>query len=508
MKKLSIYVIKLKSLLKRIMVDMKKYYKYFYLLISILVGLIFFYISYKTPLAGDDWGYALNGLDGDVFNKAIEFYFSWSGRFFSELYGFVVTPNKWLWNIINPLLFVSIFILIYKISDIKNRYILVPLVILGIIISVDDQVRMETYSWLMGTTYVIALFMALVYLYCVDYFIVRNNINNNSKYLFLVVSNIVLFYIGLTLENIAAVTLLATIVIFIYYYFNKFKYYYLFISNIIFSGLSFLILRLSPGSYNRLLRDNIDWVNSSLFDKLFDSYPIFIDKTFYDNNYLLLFIGVVLVCLIIGSDKKIRYKIINSLLLVIGSCLVFVRMYIAYDISLFDMVYWVIYLVNILFVLYYYLNGIDRLKAMFLYMFSGSCNIVMLYSPIFGSRSSLYTIFIMIIVLCIVLDNIKFNRYYYILFVGLLGFVLCDRLYEYYYKYYLVGEHYQHRLEIIKYYQSNPDIKEVWIDRFPIFTLHSIDIEVDDIYHLETFKEYFNLPQEATDIIFAFRRDK
>ena len=79
------------------------------ILMATAVFCFFAVITYLTPLAGDDWGYALNGMKGTPFSTAVEFYFSWSGRFFSELWGFLVAPNKWLWNILNPAFFTVIF---------------------------------------------------------------------------------------------------------------------------------------------------------------------------------------------------------------------------------------------------------------------------------------------------------------------------------------------------------------------------------------------------------------
>ena len=98
--------------------------KNFYILASIFVLMLFAYITCKTPLAGDDWGYALNGSAGTPIKTALEFYNSWSGRFFSELWGMIVPCHKWIWNIVNPLLFMGIFICIYKLAYIQNKPII------------------------------------------------------------------------------------------------------------------------------------------------------------------------------------------------------------------------------------------------------------------------------------------------------------------------------------------------------------------------------------------------
>ena len=68
--------------------------KNFYIFGALFILLFFLYITIKTPPAGDDWGYALQGAHPIA--KALEFYQTWSGRFFSELWGFTVAPHKWL----------------------------------------------------------------------------------------------------------------------------------------------------------------------------------------------------------------------------------------------------------------------------------------------------------------------------------------------------------------------------------------------------------------------------
>ena len=85
---------------------------------------------------------------------------------------------------------------------------------------------------------------------------------------------------------------------------------------------------------------------------------------------------------------------------------------------------------------------------------------------------------------------------------GLFIILTCIKVGDYCYKYYLVGQAQKERLEVIKYYQDHPEDEEVWIKRFPIYTVHAADIEPDDVYHLETFRDYYKLPQDYKNIIF------
>ncbi|MBR0479463.1 MAG: hypothetical protein IJJ24_10270, partial [Solobacterium sp.] len=69
--------------------------------IPVLFFLFFFLISRYAPLAGDDWGYAAGGRYNSALMRAWQNYFSWSGRFFSELWGYGIAPHKKLWNVLN-----------------------------------------------------------------------------------------------------------------------------------------------------------------------------------------------------------------------------------------------------------------------------------------------------------------------------------------------------------------------------------------------------------------------
>ena len=98
----------------------KKLYPIFFFWAIVFVFCYFFAISRYTPLAGDDWGYALNGMKGNPFVTLIQFYMSWSGRIVSELWGLLVAPRKWLWNILNPLLFSIVFFNLNRLANKKR----------------------------------------------------------------------------------------------------------------------------------------------------------------------------------------------------------------------------------------------------------------------------------------------------------------------------------------------------------------------------------------------------
>lgn len=477
----------------------------FFIFVAIFVLVLFSYITYKTPLAGDDWGYAINGSIGTPIKTAIDFYYNWSGRFFSELWGMLIPKNKWLWNIINPLLFTGIFIFIYKISDVKNNKIISSLFILAFMLSVDDNLRMETYTWIMGTTYIVPLFFSLVYFYITIKYIETND----KKYKTLNgLSNVLLFIIGLMMENIAATMIVGIVILIIYVFINKKEINKYLIINLLFSILSFTILRLSPGSASRLLNDNATWASLSLFEKISSAYPNFLSISFLNNNYAIALFSLVLIICVLSSNKNnLVYKTISIIISILGIISVFYFVigdsFINNPNSIYSYIFWPIYVINVFITIYLFIR--NKEKSIFFLIIAGCSVLVMLYSPIYGSRSAIYLVYYLIIVSLYLINEIEIkNKYLLPIAFLLLLIIIGDRTIEYYEKYKIVGLRQEERLEIINYYQGHPEDEEAWIPRFPIFTIHGADIEPEDTYHLETFKEYYHLPQQASKIIFYF----
>lgn len=489
-----------------------KYLKkdYFYIIIAIFIFALFTYISYKTPLAGDDWGYFINGSKGNPISMAFSFYFTWSGRFFSEMWGFFMTHHKFFWNLINGALFSLIFVGIYKLSNIDSKKVLVPLVILACVLSVDDHLRMETYSWIMGTTYVIPLCMSIWYFVIAEKIICKNIKN---KVALSVISNTLLFVIGLMMENIAATMLFATIVLVIYSYFNKRNVVNFFLLNSGVSLCSFIIMRLSPGSNFRMLRDSAEWASLNLFEKIIGAYPSFIENTFINNNYLILILSIAIILLLLFTKRKINrfYKMLSIIICFIGCYEVFSFAFpFALEVhsgnSLFSMIFWPIYTIIVMTAIIVCIyDDMRKNKTVLFFMVAGTSSMVMLLSPIYGSRSSIYTVFYIILVIVLIIEELPLSKITKISLVAFMLFIIADRTIEYLNKYKLVGEAYSERLQIIDYYKEHPE-EEAWIPRFPIYTVHGSDIEPGDVYHFEVFKEYFGLPQDTDKIYFYYKQ--
>lgn len=472
-----------------------------------------------TPLAGDDWGYAVNGLLGNPFVKAYHQYFTWSGRYFSELWGLLVAPHKWLWNLLNPLLFTSILYLMYKIINPKKHPVSTILVMIFLILSVKDNVRMETYTWIMGTTYVVPLCLFLLYIYLLKLMV----FDENENLIVYFVSCLINMYIPLCMENIAVGLILANVLVLLYMYFTHAKRLPRFVGLLVLSLIGFAVLRLSPGASYRLVNEHQAWMAMSIFEQIGANWNNFLTYTFLDNKYLIFTLSLVFIAFtLINRYKYKKYpKMAYGLVFIFAlgfmqsiSANIYSKLPLSFLPYLFDLslpqTQWIVsilyglYVFAILWVLSTMMSDYKKWTCIFLVLVGGTCNLAMLLSPIFGPRSSLYTIFLFILLTGLlyeeVMNSMIVNRIV-LVFVSL----LCVSWgISYINKYQLVHSIQQERLAKIQYYQEHPEEKEAWLPRMPIMSIHSADIEEWDTFHQDVFKAYYGLNPEM-DVIFYWK---
>lgn len=472
---------------------------------SSFVFVFFAIITYLTPLAGDDWGYAINGMKANPVSMAIQFYQTWSGRFFSELWGFVVAPKKWLWNILNPTLFTVIFVCIQKLSNPEDsvlKYVLTAFLMLF----ASDYLRMETYTWIMGTTYVVPLAFSLLY------FVLEMNVvkkHSKMKWTLFCLSLFLNFYIGLCMENIAAVMVMANVLLVGYRIVNR-ENARQEIAFTFVSLLSLVLIRVSPGAAARLA-ENTAWNEMTLVEQLLTNMPHFIRYSFYDNKYLILVLNAVLLYYVVKNEKnKVLFSFeflmigLTSFMLLSNKFysllhlefLNFINLYPTLLTSLaFNSTVWILYIVLLFEVLSRFTKAELRLTVIFFAMLAGASNVVMMVSPIFGARSSIYFFyFCIVLVICLVQNFSKRTLLTLsIVFLIFSGYRATNILK----KYRMVDRVHQDRLVKIQYYLDHPEEKDVWLPRMPIYTVHGADIEVDDTYHMTVFKAYYGLADDC-----------
>lgn len=478
--------------------------KYLYNITLGLFFLFFLMISYWSPMAGDDWGYAVGGFNQNPFLLAYEQYFHWAGRILAEFYSFFVAPRKWIWNILNPIMFVSITYLLTKMSSNKKEKVQSLFLVLFLILSVKDNLRMQTYTWLIGGVYVLS---TLLLLYCI-YVVKKEYIDDKSLQIHQTFYAIISFSLPLMMENAGIGILVMNLLLVIFYFFNHNKRYQKYLLFVVLSGIGVMINLLSPGARFRLESGHSDWLMLSIVDKIIINWPNLLRFTFVENRMLSLILALLLTLFTFSKYQgKLRYLpcilidgvvMLSSLSLTLQSKLNLSFFSLLYDIEnptslMVISVVYILFVASIFYRILTLLKNKDRYFALFLFLIAGACNTVMLGSPIFDYRSSIFTVYCFFCLIVFLFYQLEYSNRLMLIIGCLMMMLVLMKVRTYYQKYKAVHLTQQERDMQIQYYKEHPEDLEAYFIRMPIFTVHSADIEDWDTYHQKVFKEYYGL---------------
>ncbi len=456
-----------------------------------VVFLFFALISHWTPVSGDDWVYAVGGMWNNPFTQAFHMYQTWSGRYLSELWGFLVAPHKSLWNLLNPLFFTLIFCLLVQLTRGKNHIVSTTVLTFLLMLCVANRLRMQTYTWIMGTTYVIPLLLFLVQMLFVKKWVLEDK---TSKLSFIALC-ILNFCIPLYMENAAALICGADLLVLICLWFTDRKKFRKMLIPFVFAVIGTLIILLSPGAAARLTGDNAEFNSLSLFEKLAKNWPEFLYHTYTES----IWITGALFALFSGwcFTKKQNWAdwaipaVLTIVVLVLKNGYLF------------------LILTVLMIVQFLRLEADSKQKWFLVYLTlcALGANAVMMVSPIFDSRSALYTVYLWILLSIVLFEGISMPKPAWNTALAGIFTVLCViRMYSYYDIYHLVHLINIRRNQQIEYYRVRPDAGEAWILAYPDESIHSPNVQEGDDTHMYYFKEYYYLNQDL-HLVFYYLKD-
>lgn len=464
-------------------------------LFYIIVFLFFLIILSLSPISGDDWGnYGVGklGLYHSIGN-AIGMYSSWEGRFISRVLINVLTYYKFLWNIINSFLITLTVYFSIKIVNPRNRklsYLLIMLIIFGMNVYTFSQ----TITWIAGNiTYFFVIPIILGYFY----YLLRDDTSSKMRNIIFIFVNII---IPMFVEHMALVLILGNLIIVGFQYLRDRKINKIILFYTFFSIISTAIMLLSPGSHARSLIENIEFNKLGLFGKIGYNLPSFINYTFIVNSFMLVFLTISNYLLIIKNVKNMYFKIILLIFILVIPCFTIILYPLAnfYNSELFMLiesnnifvlVYWIVYLIISFGLLFINALKNSEFKIIFIFLLGLIANGVMLLSPTWGYRTSLFTMICLSLVSIMVIDQYapKYMKAFYlevpITIVMIIYLVLYINVYRC--QIYLVES-------IKKQLDNGKDIIE--IEQFPNFINCNINPESE--YHISKFKEYYKIPLE------------
>lgn len=480
-----------------------------YSVFAIIIFGIFFYMSYSTPLCGDDWAFYNNYIDRGILGSTYSMYMGWEGRLFTLFFTHAIISHKMLWNIINPLFYVIIYLCIMKIVNPKNK-ILSSILVLFFMLTIKDNVRMQTYTWITGSIYYV-LPMVLSF---IGLTVLLKYFNSECKlkwyeYILLVVPFI---YVPLGMENIAFTMLFGLLFVIIYRIIKYKNWNVTLLITLGLMGISFVIWALCPGTSVRV-ESLGDWGSLTIIQKIIRNTKDVLSYTFIQNKYL---IFVLSICIGIYNfvSKKVNKKlsIIFALIYLIAiidllaenvinrlSFLSFMN-FMVDESSLFNIVFWLLYTVVLLTnAILLAIKDENNLLVMFFILLGACAASVLFMSPVIGPRLEIYTVYFLMVSVILMIDKMVNNKIIDVVFVVILimicaykGKILMD-------KYTAVRNIQTQRMAEIDNYHEYYYCYEgdtIWLERFPIFSVHSGDVEIDDTYHMEAFKKYHNIPSD------------
>ncbi|MGL4337625.1 MAG: DUF6056 family protein [Turicibacter sp.] len=491
--------------------------KYDYLMIAGFLFVFFAWVSNITPIVGDDWGYYNNGLRGPL-KMSIEFYQTWSGRFIGEFLGFALATNKLVWaTLFNPLVFAITYILMYKIiAPKKEKSLLTSLLLLCFMFTVTHGIRMETFTFVVGSiNYRFSAMMALVQLYIIGKYLKEDS---PQIYKHEVVGSILSgLIVGLIIENMAGGLILANLLLIGYRYIKFRKIDLLLVMNTLSTTIAFFMMRLSPGSQARVALET-EWIAKSFFEKIATKYPEFIHYTFTENRLLIM--GLVLIITILIYQKRDAFKskyipillgisMLSGLVIINADIMVALNekfgisfwkftsvMYYFNDMNhILTLAYWTLMALAMFGILIFtLLNKRSVLMVAFYYMIAMAVMGAMMLSPIIGPRCAIFTVYFLIIVCLIVVNELTItmhlNKILVIIFSLFSIYIFTDFTTRYLSVHNVTKE--QERL--IEEYKENPT-GELWLPAYPNRTIHSGEALAQ--YHQGEFKKYYKLPDDV-----------
>lgn len=475
---------------------------------TLIIFFSFLLISFFVPLTGDDWtnaNFQTNNIF-EIINIAYDKYFLHEGRFMSRIFVLFFTNTKWLWNILNAIMVSVIYNISVKI--IKPRHLtFVSLLYACSMIMVENTAFTQSYLWITGNmTYYLPMFLFLIYIY-----LIKKIFDNKFKFnKFVIIISIILnILIPTMVEHISVALVCANILLLLYSSINEKKLNKMFCINSIISIIGFLIIYLSPGA--RIRARETAFYTYSLIQKIQENIPNFVNYTYVSNTVLLILLLALVLLFINKHIKGIKKFLIIVLISIIPTLTIIYRLlgllpchsnkisYILSKISvvsnpnhIFIIVFWIFISLMLLYINLIHIRDTRNYKAMFFFTIGMIANLAMLLSPIWGGRTSLFTVIMLTINILILIDNYNLNIkkplniFLYTIFIIYITTLLV--LYSSVYRQQKFREE-----SISKQINSGSNV--ITIERFPENILWNSNAWNE--FHENSFKEYYGINSDV-----------
>ncbi len=454
--------------------------------IILMVFFLFLLLVFHwSPLAGDDWIYASEVRYSTVLAQTIYAYKTWSGRVLSEFWGFAYTSRKILYDLSGPALMV---LTVSAIVRLRRKHTAADLLlVIFLILTMPMFIRTQTMTFPVGfAAYFIPIPLYFLHLLLVKQWLFEDKISLIRIVLMAVFS----FVIPLHMENLSVLMAFTNFVIFMYAWVRKLPMKLpLLLLGI--AGISCVIMFFSPGTTLRLSAEFSEDTTLDL-GRIASNWTPFVSQTMYYADNVNTILNALVICSLLKKGKNTGNYILAGIF-VLQILLTWIN---GLHNLVIDTLWMIVWFAALLYVCYHQEPG-DREMMVFLVLGVLVSNGIMVLSPSFPERTTVYAQFCLTALIVLFFSHIEINGKY------LLGLCLCLAAGilasgVYWYKIYsLVHEVNIVRQAQIGYYQKRPDAGEAWLLAYPRKSIHSANIDSEeDVDHIRGFHDYFYLAED------------
>lgn len=411
------------------------------LLFTILMIVIFIsHLNEGLWEFGDDIYFkdAINTIGNGSLIEYLKFrYKTWSGRIIVEAIMVSIINYEFIWRVLNSIMMCILIYSMYKFvksSSLDNDYeeyiLLFKLCTLLSIFLIDKEVYKWSISWVTGSfNYLWPMSLGLFSLIPFKQAIF-NESYSKKLYIMYFLSTVV----ACNTEQVAAFTICFAIISNLWIYIRYKKIDIILILHNIFMIMIALVLFLSPGNVVRYNAEVLNWYPNfdmlTSLEKIYRGLVLLIYHLF--NNYIVVIFIMCLIIAILIYDKyksrlirfvsilplasiAIYYMILKNYISPLPSQIIDYENLINFNFkTYFSTGMFLSVLIIIPYLIYLILDDIDnRMMVIILYFASLCCTLVMSFSPTIyasGARVFFSTDIIILIIMCILLREVIFNR--------------------------------------------------------------------------------------------------
>jgi len=188
----------------------------------LIIYAFFLYVSLTTARLGDDWEVSQwyrDGILSTLLGGGLFWINNLSGRIASLFFGSFFAYYDFLWCLIAPAVFTGIIYLSAKLFGYAHRFAPVILSLL-MLLSVSNDIRMETYVWLVGN---VGYIFVIVFIFLYINIIYSEGTNHKFKFwqhesLNHLIILLLAFFIGLWVETVTLGFIAANILLALFFY--------------------------------------------------------------------------------------------------------------------------------------------------------------------------------------------------------------------------------------------------------------------------------------------------